>query len=108
MNVLGQHVDNVLRGLEPCRCKGSMCDCTRFRDLIHASAWGQCVTVHSDNKLKQVCATTVHKRMWCAVGVLSTHSMHLGHLVRSCFTRKPNSGLRRSSKKGGKGHLQRK
>ena len=30
---------------------------------------GQRVTVHSDNKLKPVCATTVHQKMWCAVGV---------------------------------------
>ena len=43
-----------------------------FRDLSHAGAWGQCATVHSGNKLKQVCATIVHEKIVHAVGVLST------------------------------------
>ena len=30
---------------------------------------GQCATLHSDKKKKQVCATTVPEKMWCAVGV---------------------------------------
>ena len=59
MSVFGRNADNVLR------------------DLSHAGAWGQCVTVHSDNKQKQVCATTAHEKMWCAVGVLSTQNIWL-------------------------------
>ena len=53
--VSGRNADNVLR------------------DLSHAGAWGQCVTVQHDNKtatrLRNNCA---REKMWCAVGVLST------------------------------------
>ena len=45
-----------------------------LRGLSHAGAWGQYVTVHSDNKYKQVCATTEHEKMWCALGVVSTRN----------------------------------
>ena len=45
-----------------------------LRDLSHAGAWGQRVTVHSDNKKKEVCATTVHEKIVYAAGALSTGS----------------------------------
>ena len=51
MNVFGPNADNVLR------------------ELSHAGAWGPCVTANCDKKSKQVRATTVHEKMWCAVGV---------------------------------------
>ena len=45
MSVFGRNADNVLR------------------DLSHAGAWGQCVTVHHDNKT----ATRDVVRGWSAV-----------------------------------------
>ena len=54
MSVFGRNADNVLR------------------DLSHASAWGQCVTVHYDNKTATRLCNNVHEKMWCAVSVLST------------------------------------
>ena len=44
MCVLGQNAINVLR------------------ELKHATAWTQCVTVHSDNKLKKLMCKTVHEK----------------------------------------------